>query len=136
MRYLTLLFLALLVAASARGQEQPRADHAEVAWLFQNSPQYLPPVQYERWYDELVAAAGTEPNTTFEALIWHAAPRNGFGCQGSRETCQGQWLDTGDIFIATRWVDDERVVKHEMLHAILGRGDHPALFRRLNLGDH
>ncbi len=82
-------------------------------------------------------ACGCEPATTFESIIWRQGPYDGFYCAEMGDACVGQWLSapSNTIVIAKRWMDDSHTVKHEMLHAILGRGDHPPIFRRLLLAD-
>ncbi len=131
----TLLLVGRVGPSVGQGRSAARAD---MTWLFQNAPQYIAPVQYDSWWDELVLACGCVPQTTLEALVWHDAPARGFACPAveynANSLCTGQWVSTGDIFIAGRYRLDERVVKHEMLHAMLRTGGHPALFGRLNLG--
>ncbi len=128
-----LTLLAGFGLATAQGP-----DRAQIKWLFENSPQYAAPAQYDTWWDELVLAVNAPVQATLEGIVWHAAPARGFGCPVDEKVdantlCVGQWLSTGDIFIASMDRLDERVVKHEMLHAILNTGGHPAIFRKLNL---
>jgi hypothetical protein len=137
----TILLLSTLASPSTAQREQHVANRRDVEWLFKNSPQYVAPVQYDVWWDELVLACGCTPVTISASIVWRDAPSRGFACpvgeaMDANTLCVGQWLNSGDIFIATRYRLDERVVKHEMLHAILGVGNHPAIFAKLNLGTH
>ncbi|HEX4931824.1 MAG TPA: hypothetical protein VFV33_01515, partial [Gemmatimonadaceae bacterium] len=42
--------------------------------------------------------------------------------------CAGHWRSPHDVYIAETWVHNETLVKHEMLHDVLGTGDHPAAY--------
>lgn len=87
---------------------------------------------YRRWFEEVITACGCMPVAIFEDLHWHLVPRESldgtFNCLLS-DKCLGWWWETNDIFLAEQFADTEWVVKHEMLHAILGRGDHPPAFK-------
>lgn len=128
---LLLLSLLALVALPLAAQ-QPRLTRADYAGLLAISQQYIPEPVYDGWWDELVRGCGCQPATRLESIIWYKAPE-GFRCEADETNgCIGEWTGTGDIFIGRKHVSDQRVVQHEMLHAILGRGDHRhPLFRRL-----
>lgn len=130
MKLLSLLVLSLLAGSLAA---QGRITQPTFTRLLGISQQFIPPPQYEQWYDELVKECDCRPATTVIELTWYEAPRDGFYCEGQEAPCTGQWINNGVIFIAANWRMDERTVKHELLHAILNRGDHPRIFQKLNL---
>lgn len=133
LRPVSLLVVLAALAGSAPAQ-QPRLTRRDFAGLLAVSHQYLPEPAYDGWWDGLVTACGCQPAVRLEAVVWHVAPE-GFACAADRaQGCLGEWTGNGDIFIARKHVMDQRLVQHEMLHAILGRGDHGhPLFRRLHL---
>ena len=129
-------WLWLLVLATPAFAQGPTITPADAAPLFATSQQFLPPVEYDTWWDELVAACECAPATNLADLIWRETPADSFLCPGvTDQGCTGQWLASGDVFLARGYWTVQRAVQHEMLHAILGRGDHPIIFRILDLGE-
>ena len=51
-------------------------------------------------------------------------PGNSFPCKSGR--CAGHWEPGHRIYVAEDFAMNEMVVRHEMLHALLQRGSHPA----------
>lgn len=50
-----------------------------------------------------------------------------FPCGGGA-LCNGVWEAPHDITLAPAYLEDERLVKHEMLHDLLGASGHPPVF--------
>jgi len=78
------------------------------------------PPSYRVWWERTEACS--ERTGSFEAVQWLIVPGDGFDCPSGK--CAGRW-EPGRIYIASAFVDDEMVVRHEMLHALLDRGGHP-----------
>ena len=86
-----------------------------------NDQRYSPPAEYRRWFDETQACSGLEGN--FDRIKWFVVPGTEFNCPGG--TCVGRWDADHSIFIAGDWVDSEMVVRHEILHDLIGHPGHP-----------
>jgi hypothetical protein len=97
---------------------------------------FLPPAAYRAWWDALVVDCGCRPAARFDDLQFFALRGNTFPCARAAR-CYGAYVggDVEAVFLASVWLDDERTVKHELLHAVLGVSWHPPLFRRLGLSD-
>jgi hypothetical protein len=80
-----------------------------------------PPSQYRTWWARTEACSGRQGN--FDRIKWYVVPGHGFKCPGG--TCAGHWNSDHDIFIAGDWTNTEMVVRHEMLHDLLGQSGHP-----------
>jgi hypothetical protein len=78
------------------------------------------PAAYRVWWERTEACS--ERTGSFEAVEWLIVPGDGFDCPSGK--CAGRW-EPGRIYIAGAFVNDEMVVRHEMLHALLDRGGHP-----------
>lgn len=123
-----------LVTVRPKRATTPSAPLSWAVALHRRSKYIGPQPQYKRWYDELVAACGCEPKTPYEAIAFQMVPGVTFKCDVWN--CDGAYILEYDmLFVTSAYANDERVMKHEMLHAILGRGDHPALFKQLGLAD-
>jgi len=87
-----------------------------------------PPPQYQTWWARTEACAGV--NGRFNAIRWFTVPwAVSFPTPEGEQV--GRWTRDGGgprIVIAGEYLADEMVVRHEMLHELLGRGDHPAEF--------
>lgn len=82
-----------------------------------------PRPQYAGWWREVEACA--RQTGPFAAVRWAEVPgANTFPYAGG--TYAGYWIRTGNsITIAGNYVGSALLVRHEMLHAVLQRGDHP-----------
>ncbi|HET8623274.1 MAG TPA: hypothetical protein VFM14_06905 [Gemmatimonadales bacterium] len=80
-----------------------------------------PPPQYRAWFAETEACSGRAGN--FDRLVFHVVEGESFECPSGR--CVGRWNDNHHIYIASAYVNNELVVRHEMLHDLLGRPGHP-----------
>jgi len=144
MRFISLLVVALLLAgastsASAQASGATVAQ-GRVAELIGNSKQFIPSPEFEAWYNEVLIACKrtgdcqTSRVDDFAEIVWFQYKDAAIPC-GPAQRCDGQALIGANmIFLSPRAFYDRRVVKHEMLHLILGTGDHPQVFDFLNLG--
>jgi hypothetical protein len=83
------------------------------------------PPQYQSWWAETEACSGLQG--AFGRIAWFVVPGvSVFATPQGPEV--GRWSRGGDgteIVIAGEYVGNELVVRHEMLHALLDRRDHP-----------
>ncbi|MEO8140151.1 MAG: hypothetical protein ABI742_10920 [Gemmatimonadota bacterium] len=86
----------------------------------------LPPVEYQTWWSETEACSGLSGN--LDAVEWYIVPDAAtFETDGGRKV--GLWSHSNQgvrIILAGDYVDNELVVRHEMLHALLDREGHPS----------
>jgi hypothetical protein len=80
-----------------------------------------PPPVYREWFAKTEACSGRTGN--FDRLRWSVVEGYSFRCSSGQ--CAGHWRTDHQIFLASEWVMDEMVVRHEMLHDILDRTGHP-----------
>src|SRR5690349_20325461 len=82
---------------------------------------FAPPPVYREWWAKTQACSGRKAD--FSRIRWALVPGRSFSC-GSGQ-CVGHWQSSGEIWIASDWKDNEMVVRHEMLHALIGEPGHP-----------
>jgi hypothetical protein len=80
-----------------------------------------PPAIYREWFAKTEACSGRTGD--FDRLRWSVVEGRSFPCSSGQ--CAGHWRTNHHIFLAGDWVMDEMVVRHEMLHDLLGRTGHP-----------
>jgi hypothetical protein len=85
-----------------------------------DQPMEAPP-EYRAWFAKTEACSGRTGN--FDRLVFHVVEGEGFECPSGR--CVGRWNANHHIYIASAYVTHELVVRHEMLHDLLGRPGHP-----------
>ena len=81
-----------------------------------------PPAVFQQWWQDTESCAGRRGD--FSRIQWYVVAGPSFACPDGR--CLGWWSDRHRVYLAGDWRDDELVVRHEMLHDIIGDGDHPA----------
>jgi len=79
------------------------------------------PSEYRAWFAATEACSGRTGD--FDRIVWHLVDGEGFECPSGR--CVGRWNDNHHIYIASAYLNSELVVRHEMLHDLLGRPGHP-----------
>lgn len=88
--------------------------------------QVLPPDEYRTWWAETEACAGVSGD--IDQVAWYIVPdAETFDSKSGPKV--GLWSHSGEgvrIVLAGNYVDNELVVRHEMLHALLDREGHPA----------
>ncbi len=91
----------------------------------------VPDQAYRDWWDEIGDCAGLQGDFDRLRFFEVVAPLflNGsrFPCGGG-DLCNGIWEPPHDITLAPAHLDSERLVKHEMLHDLLGVTGHPPVF--------
>lgn len=80
-----------------------------------------PPPVYREWWAKTEACSGRKGD--FERVSWSVIEGYSFPCSSGE--CAGHWRTNHHIYLAGDWVMDEMVVRHEMLHDLLGRPGHP-----------
>jgi hypothetical protein len=80
-----------------------------------------PPAVYREWWAKTQACSGLGGN--FDRIRWSVVEGPSFPCASGQ--CAGHWRNDHHIFLASDWVMDEMVVRHEMLHDMIGRPGHP-----------
>lgn len=76
---------------------------------------------YREWWARTEACSGRTGD--FDRISWFVVEGPGFACPGG--VCAGHWESTHRIFLAGDYRQNEMVVRHEMLHELLGRPGHP-----------
>jgi hypothetical protein len=105
-----LLAAGLLIAVSSCGFD-PKGD----------VPMDPPPI-YQDWWGKPEACSGLHGN--FDRVSWSVIEGPSFPCSSGQ--CAGHWNNDHHIFLAGDWAMDEMVVRHEMLHDMIGQAGHPA----------
>ena len=86
-----------------------------------------PPVIYSVYWSEVEQCAGQ--NGDFAGTRFYYVPGDGGFPVGGSADVVGVWQpETNSITLAQYVMDNPLVVRHEMLHAILKRTDHPAQY--------
>jgi hypothetical protein len=82
------------------------------------------PAIYSVWWDEIEGCSGETAD--FAAVTWYYVPGEGGFQAGASADVVGVWQPMRNSITLAEWViDNPLVVRHEMLHAILRRTDHP-----------
>jgi hypothetical protein len=82
---------------------------------------FQPPAVYRAWWAKTEACSGLTGD--FDRVRWETVPGTSFTCSGNQ--CVGHWQSDHRIWIAEGRLEDEMVVRHEMLHDLIGRAGHP-----------
>jgi len=83
-----------------------------------------PPAIYETWWHEVEQCSGMTGD--FAAISWYYVPGPGSFAAGSNPEIVGIWQQSHhSITLAEFVMEYAPVVRHEELHAILQRSDHP-----------
>lgn len=77
---------------------------------------------YRQWWGEVEQCAGR--SAPIERVRFWVIKGDQFPCPNG--PCAGHWRSPHDVYIAETWVHNAILVKHEMLHDLLGTGAHPA----------
>ena len=93
---------------------------------------FAPPAQYALWWSMVEACAGRSGDMT--QIAWYTLPgQSALRVWG--ETFHGYtWNDPDRILLADGVMHDGGLIRHEMLHALLGPGGHPRAFFRDRCG--
>jgi hypothetical protein len=95
-----------------------------------------PPPEYRVWWRELEACSGVDGDfgrvTFLEVVRPLLVNGSQFPCGGGA-VCNGMWETPHDISIAPGYLNNERLVKHEMLHDLIRTPGHPPVFEQCNV---
>lgn len=90
-----------------------------------------PPPEYIVWWRELETCSGLKGDfwriSFLEVVDPVLVDGRQFPCGGG-QLCNGMWEAPHDISLAPRYVNHERLVKHEMLHDLVRSPGHPPVF--------
>ncbi len=87
----------------------------------EEATRFTPPAEYATWWAATEGCSGR--HGSMARVNWFKVPGEGFACPTG--TCVGRWEDNHTIYVAEAWLDHEMVVRHEMLHDLLGVDGHP-----------
>jgi hypothetical protein len=88
---------------------------------------FNPPRRFAAWWQLVESCAGRTGD--FNAVRWYIAP-DAHELRVGGEDFQGYWWSRGNrIALAEHWRFDGQLVRHEMLHALVGSGHAPVYFR-------
>lgn len=78
--------------------------------------------QYRTWWDDTQQCSGM--HASLSRIAWFVVPDENFIYRG--KAFDGYWwANVHWVVLASPFVDDPGIVRHEMLHDLLNRGDHP-----------
>jgi hypothetical protein len=80
-----------------------------------------PPAEYRSWFSATEACSGLTGD--FERLRFYRVPGEEFACPSGM--CVARWTDEHHIYMADPFLANEMVVRHEMLHDLIGQAGHP-----------
>lgn len=79
------------------------------------------PAQYRLWFAKTEACSGLKGD--FDRIKWYSVTGDSFDCPGGQ--CVGRWNSDHRIYISSAYAENEMVVRHEMLHDLIGHPGHP-----------
>ena len=89
---------------------------------------FEPPGVYEDWWHETEACSGRQGD--FRRVRWYMVPNADYFAVDGR-LYGGMWYSHFHyVVLASAFVSSAPVVRHEMLHDLLNRSDHPAEYFR------
>jgi hypothetical protein len=80
-----------------------------------------PPAEYRAWFQSTESCSGLGGD--FGRLEFFRVPGDEFPCPSGM--CVARWTDDHHIYVAEPFVENEMVVRHEMLHDLIGHAGHP-----------
>lgn len=83
---------------------------------------FVPPPVYAEWWAKTEQCSGLRGR--FDQIEWYKMPGGSFFVADGTEV-YGWWSESGRIFLAETLLNHEILVRHEMLHALIGRAGHP-----------
>jgi hypothetical protein len=97
---------------------------------------YSAPAQYGPWFHDVLECSGVvHPHATFPDLSFVSVPGEFFMADGHADRIGYAYVDTKTIYVIASRTLDERVIKHEMLHQILGVPGHGPMFALCGAGE-
>ena len=84
---------------------------------------------YQEWWAEVEECAGLKGS--FDSITWYTVPESGSAIVLDGRDYSGAWYRAGNrIVLAEQTIYWGAGVRHEMLHALIHDGSHPAYFFR------
>jgi hypothetical protein len=125
LRLSPILAIVVLLGCRDRWLMDPRRV-PELPGMTAYSPPAAPTLAH--WRDmEACAGATRDPRV----VAWFTVDAPAFAVPGASGTFRGYWFSARDhIVLALPSVSDTKLLRHEMLHAILRDGTHPPTFDR------
>jgi hypothetical protein len=128
MNSLTRVFL---VTALVVGCHHPLEPWEEID--LSNALKVEPSAQYIVWWNQLEACSGLSGDV--HAVAFYVVP-NDSTIQVGSESYWGYWIKNGNkVVLAGAWADNEKLVKHEEMHALLQSALHPPAYFNGPCGD-
>ena len=89
---------------------------------------FTPEAVYREWWSQIVSCSGLTGN--FQDVSWYVVPgEDPFTAPGVAQPVIGYWTRDGNRIVLLEWVPNRSaLVRHEMLHALLRRADHPSAY--------
>jgi len=103
-------FAIAVLAVTSCSSFEPSGEHA-----------MTPPAEYREWFAKTQACSGLTGN--FDRIKWYIVDGQDFDCPSGK--CVGRWNDDHTIFVARAYSENEMVVRHEILHDLIGHPDPP-----------
>ena len=111
-------------------------DHPVEPWEeidLSHAVRVVPSAQYITWWNELEACSGRSGD--IHAASFYVLPDDSVVRVGN-ESYWGYWIEAGDrIVLAGPWASNEKLVKHEEMHALLQSALHPPAYFNGPCGD-
>jgi hypothetical protein len=82
---------------------------------------FAPPAVYRTWFTTTEACSGLAGD--FDRLRFYRVPGSEFACPSGM--CVARWTDDHRIYVAEEFMRNEMVLRHEMLHDLIGHPGHP-----------
>jgi hypothetical protein len=99
-----------LLAVSSCSSFEPTGEHSMAA-----------PAEYRAWFSKTQACSGLTGD--FGRIKWYIVDGTDFPCPSGK--CVGRWNDDHTIYISRAYAENEMVVRHEILHDLIGHPGHP-----------
>lgn len=92
-------------------------------------PQYDPPAEYAAWWTEIQDCTGLHSARRVTDFAWIAVPAGAFVLtyQGKKTYPVIGWaaVEKGNVLVLAKYVHNERLVKHEMVHHLMWEHEQP-----------
>lgn len=138
MRWLARVALLVTLAGFA-GAILVGTCHAQQVAVAPTVTSYAPPPVYRAWYAHMLACSGVvHPAAPFDSLHFLSVTDTAFAAEGQvRRYIAYTYPGDRTIVVIRDSLYAERVVSHELLHAILGKPGHGPMFQMCGvwLGD-
>lgn len=89
---------------------------------------FTPEPIYREWWSQMEACSGL--SKSYESVSWYVVPgEDPFVAPSLGKQVLGYWQRRGNRIVLLEYVPSRtELVRHEMLHALLQRGDHPRAY--------